>query len=163
VQISDVNFWFSSGESMKPQILFVHDQSNVRALAVSALELDHAVTALSGVAEAIELLAVDNAGKRSSGFDLIICAVHIQSSRNNLTIFDLLKWAKTNPQVKDIPFLFLNLESKKVDRYLSAATELAAIRSGGAGYASCAHFEAKDFLKLIAVYLLKESRNCLAI
>lgn len=91
-------------------------------------------------------------------FDLIICAVHIDGT-SDISVFDLLKWAKGNPQVKRTPFLILDLQPSYTAKYLHDSVRLAGNAIGAAGYVVMEHFDARAFRKQIEFYLARDLRS----
>lgn len=79
----------------------------------------------SGTFELVYALSMHEAEQHLTGsIDIIVCGIHFDESR----MFDLLRWAKSNPKTKEIPFVcFRYLDSdlgKTVLEGLRIATSL---------------------------------------
>jgi len=64
-------------------------------------------------------------------FDLIVSDVHLE---NGGTVFDFLKWVKSNPKLEPIPFVLLSLKPSKQAKYLADGVRTAAQTLGAAKY-----------------------------
>lgn len=145
---------------MSARIFIVHDKPLLLKQAKKALEPPHHVTTTTGIDTAITILKEqEEAHLDAAPFELIMCCVHIDSPRNTLTAFDLLKWAKGNPQMKEIPFLLLCFQPGETAQYLMDSVRLAGSSLGASGYAALDHFEDKKFFELAESYLSKEYRT----
>jgi CheY-like chemotaxis protein len=145
---------------MPAKILLVHDQPELLKQAQDALEPHHAVTTCSGIEEAItQLKELEEAHLNKVPLDLVLCNVHIESSRNTLTVFDLLKWIRGNPQIKDVPFLLVCFKPSEVAHHFMDSIHLAGASLGASGYVAMEQLEPAKFVRLIETYLPAEYRT----
>jgi CheY-like chemotaxis protein len=75
----------------------------------------HQVICFSSVEEALDLLSHD------SNFDLIVSAVHLQSS--GLSVFDLLKKVKADHNSSGIPFVFFCSDPGTIGEYMKSSIQ----------------------------------------
>jgi len=90
--------------------------------------------------------------------DLIISCVHIES-RGSLTVFDLLKWARGNPQMQEVPFILICSEPSSMAQSLIDSVRLAGHALGATAYMIMEKFDPKEFLNQIEYYLPEELRS----
>lgn len=83
-------------------------------------------------------------------FDLIISDVHLE---NGGSVFDFLKWVKSDPRLKPVPFVLLSLEPTKTAKYLADGVQTAARAFGAAKYIAMDKFDSEIFLQEIAELL----------
>ncbi|MBX9723212.1 MAG: hypothetical protein K2X81_17545 [Candidatus Obscuribacterales bacterium] len=104
------------------------------------------------------LLLVDSFAKATeilshTSVDLIISDVHLQ---NGGSVFDFLKWVKSQDSIKDIPFALFSLEPNKLAKYLSHGIIAAGRQMGAAKYISMEHFDSGLFVEEIVELLRKQ-------
>ena len=83
-------------------------------------------------------------------FDLIISDVHLE---NGGTVFDFLKWAKTDPNLRQIPFVLFSLQPTKIAKYLAEGVQATARMLGADKYISMDRFDSATFGSEIAEIL----------
>ncbi|WP_019142514.1 hypothetical protein [Noviherbaspirillum massiliense] len=66
----------------------------------------------------------------SSRFDVIVCGAHFDGCR----MFDLLRYAKSTLQTRDIPFLCVRAVGGALDRTLYEGVKIASMALGAAGF-----------------------------
>ena len=82
--------------------------------------------------------------------DLILSDVHLQ---NGGTIFDFLRWVRSNPTLKPIPFVLLSIEPTEMASYLSDGVRVAARVFGATKYVSLAKFDPVELMAHLAEFL----------
>ncbi len=87
---------------------------------------------------------------QENSFDLIISDVHLE---NGGSVFDFLKWVKSNPKLKPIPFVLFSLEPTKLAKYLADGVQTAARTFGAAKYISMDKFDAEILIREITELL----------
>lgn len=143
---------------MNARILVIHDEQRRRDQLQKALEPAHRVTLCSDIKPAMELLSAEELKVLTgSPFDLIISAVHLDS-RENLSVFDLLKWAKGNLQIKHVPFVLIDLEPSTKAKYVVDAVRGAASSLGANAFLIIDHFDAEAFLSQVNAYIQPDLR-----
>jgi CheY-like chemotaxis protein len=99
-----------------------------------------------------EVIVVDSfpramAVLQEHSFDLIISDVHLE---NGGSVFDFLKWVKSNPALCTVPFILFSLRPGKLAKYLSDGVQSAARIFGASKYISMDEFDAMLFAREIA-------------
>lgn len=102
-----------------------------------------------------EVVIVDSFGRaksvlRQHSFDLIVSDVHLE---NGGSVFDFLKWVKSNPVLHAIPFVLLSVQPSKMAKYLADGVQTAARTFGAAKYISMDTFDTAFFVREIAELL----------
>jgi len=87
---------------------------------------------------------------QQSPCDLILSDVHLQ---NRGTVFDFLRWVKSDPQLKPIPFVLLSVEPSKMSKYLSDGVRVTARFFGAAKYISLDQFDPFTLMQELAEFL----------
>lgn len=106
-------------------------------------ETGHAVCVVDSFAKAMEAL-------QEQSFDLIISDVHLE---NGGSVFDFLKWVKSNPALNPIPFVLLSLQPTPMAKYLADGVQTAARTFGAAKYISMDKFDSTVLAREIAELL----------
>ncbi|HEY9681057.1 MAG TPA: response regulator [Oculatellaceae cyanobacterium] len=83
-------------------------------------------------------------------FDLIISDVHLE---NGGSVFDFLKWVKSEPVLHSIPFVLLSVQPTKLAKYLADGVQTAARMFGAAKYITMEEFASADFVQQIGELL----------
>ena len=83
-------------------------------------------------------------------FDLIISDVHLE---NGGSVFDFLKWVKSNLILHPIPFVLVSLQPTEMAKYLADGVRTAARTFGAAKYISMDRFDGVLFAREIAELL----------
>jgi len=83
-------------------------------------------------------------------FDLIISDVHLE---NGGSVFDFLKWVKSDPTLQAVPFVLFSLEPSKMAKYLADGVQTAARAFGAAMYISMDKFDGALLAREIAELL----------
>lgn len=63
--------------------------------------------------------------------DLILSDVHLQNGGN---VFDFLKWVKTDPRLRQIPFVLVSFSPSQMAKYLRDGLRVASRHLGAAKY-----------------------------
>lgn len=92
-------------------------------------------------------------------FDLIISDVHLE---NGGTVFDFLKWVKSEPNLRQIPFVLFSVQPTKMAKYLADGVRTTARILGAAMYISVESFDSEIFVRQIAD-LLPETPSLMVI
>lgn len=79
-------------------------------------------------------------------FDLIISDVHLE---NGGTVFDFLKWTRTDPNLRHIPFVLFSVEPTTMAKYLADGVQTTARVLGAAKYISMDKFDSAIFVREI--------------
>jgi CheY-like chemotaxis protein len=83
-------------------------------------------------------------------FDLIISDVHLE---NGGSVFDFLKWVKSTPTLRPIPFILFSLRPGKLAKYLCDGVRSTARIFGAARYITMDEFDSTLFARQIAEVL----------
>lgn len=99
-----------------------------------------------------EVLFVENFARakavlKQHMFDLIMSDVHLE---NGGTVFDFLKWVKTEPSLQAVPFVLFSLEPSKLAKYLADGVQTTARAFGAAKYISMDKFDAEILAQEVA-------------
>ncbi len=102
-----------------------------------------------------EVLFVDTFTRAKSvlkqhAFDLIISDVHLE---NGGSVFDFLKWVKSDPTLHPVPFVLFSLEPTKMAKYLADGVQTTARAFGAARYITMDKFDSAVFAREIAELL----------
>lgn len=102
-----------------------------------------------------EIIFVDSFPRAKSvlhehSFDMIISDVHLE---NGGSVFDFLRWVKSDDRLHPIPFVLLSLEPTKLAKYLADGVQTAARTIGAAKYISMDRFDGVLFAREIAELL----------
>lgn len=97
-----------------------------------------------------ESFVLAQAALQQQSFDLIISDVHLQ---NGGTVFDFLKWVRSDPRCQHIPFVLFSLNPTKMAKYLADGVRTAARTLGASKYISMIRFEEALFLEELAELL----------
>jgi CheY-like chemotaxis protein len=144
---------------MAARILIVHDEKRRQAEMKEALAHAHTVTLADDAFEAMNLLKqFEDAHLDGVPLDLIVSCVHIDS-KEQMTVFDLLKWTKGNPQIRDVPFILICSEPSSMARSLIDSVRLAGHSLGATAYMIMDTFEPEAFLSQIEYYLPERLRS----
>lgn len=144
---------------MAAQILIVHDQKAQQEQMKDALSVAHEVSIASDAHEAmIVLKQLENLNLDRPPLDLIVSCVHIEATED-MTVFDLLKWSRGNPQMCKVPFVLICSEPSSMAKSLIDSVRLAGSALGASGYMIMESFDAATFLAQIEYYLPKELRS----
>lgn len=122
----------------------------------------HDVTVASNACEGMNLLKqMEDVHLDKAPLDMIISCVHIDASQD-MTVFDLLKWTKGNPQIQLVPFILICSEPTSMARSLIDSVRLAGHALGATAYIIMEDFDSSAFLAQIEYYLPEELRslNC---
>ena len=115
------------------------DGENSQKICDSLEQSGHKVILSRNFADAISIL-------RTQGVDLIISDVHLQ---NGGSVFDFLRWVKSNPLTKETPCVLFSLEPTVVAKYVEDGVRACARMLGAAMYITMETFDADTFRKLI--------------
>jgi CheY-like chemotaxis protein len=144
---------------MAARILLVHDQKARQEEMRDALSRAHQVTIAADASEGVNLLKqFEDAHLDRTPLDMIISCVHIDSE-SGLTVFDLLKWTKGNPQIQTVPFILICSEPSSMARSLIDSVRLAGNALGATAYLIMEKFDPSRFLEQIEYYLPEELRS----
>ncbi len=80
--------------------------------------------------------AIDLLNERQ--FDLIISDVHLE---NGGTVYDFLRWAKSDPLLNSIPFVLVSANATSLAKYLSDGVRTSARLLGAAKYIDMSLFD----------------------
>lgn len=129
---------------MIPEILILQEKDENVANIRSSLP-ECAFVRVRTIEEAIPLL-------EHRYFDLIISAVHLE---HDGSVFDFLKYAKSNPKSSSVPFVFYCCQSSTFARSVRDGLQIAARVLGADKYITMEHYdrdklraEFKDYLPL---------------
>lgn len=75
---------------------------------------------------------------KANSYDLIVTDVYLE---NGGSVFDFLKWAKSQPRLKSIPFILFSLEPSALALYLSHGVQTTARLLGAARYITMKKFD----------------------
>ena len=106
-------------------------------------EAGHAVLLVDSFSKAMVAL-------QEQSIDLIISDVHLE---NGGSVFDFLKWVKSNPILHPIPFVHFSLQPTDMAKYLADGVRTAARTFGAAKYISMDKFDGAVFAQQIAELL----------
>ena len=87
---------------------------------------------------------------KTGSFDLIISDAHLE---NGGSVFDFLRWTKSQPHLKSIPFVLFSLEPTGIAKYLSDGVRTTARLFGAARYITMDKFDADILHNTIAELL----------
>ena len=107
----------------------------------------HSVIACDKFVKAIAIL------KKNRNIGLVISDVHLE---NGGTVFDFLKWVKSEAPIQDIPFVLFSLKPSALAKYLEDGVKTAARLLGAAMYITMDKFDAIEFRQKID-YVLEKS------
>lgn len=125
-------------------IIALLEHPEQHALVKSCLELaGHEIVFVDTFARAKGVL-------KEHAFDMIISDVHLE---NGGSVFDFLKWVKSTPTLRPIPFVLFSLEPTKVAKYLADGVQTAARAFGAADYINMDTFDSDSFARRIAELL----------
>jgi CheY-like chemotaxis protein len=127
------------------------------ALIVALLEHPERAAEIRGCLESADhVVYVVNSFPRAKAilqerkFDLIISDVHLE---NGGSVFDFLKWVKSDHRMSAVPFVLISLEPTEMAKYLADGVRAAARYMGAAKYISMEKFDAVTLLKEIGELL----------
>lgn len=144
---------------MSARVLVIHDQKLRQDQIKSALCGTHDVTIARDAIDGMTLLKqLEDLHLDRPPLDLIISCVHIEHSRD-MTVFDLLKWAKGNPQMAKVPFVLICSEPSSMAQSLIDSVRLAGHSLGASGYLIIEKFDPEKFLAQIEYYLPEDLRS----
>lgn len=103
----------------------------------------HEVVVVDSFARAMAVL-------QEHSFDLIISDVHLQ---NGGSVFDFLKWVKSQPALSPIPFVLLSVRPTKLAKYMADGVQTTARMFGAAKYITMDTFDGAQFAQEIAELL----------
>ncbi len=83
-------------------------------------------------------------------FDLIISDVHLE---NGGSVFDFLKWVKSQPRLRPIPFTLLSVQPTNIAKYIADGVSTAARTLGAAKYITMPKFDAVTLIEEISELL----------
>lgn len=87
---------------------------------------------------------------KQHAFDLIISDVHLE---NGGSVFDFLKWVKSDSTLRSVPFVLFSLEPSNMAKYLADGVRTAARAFGAARYISMDKFDGAVFAAELAELL----------
>ncbi len=169
LELAELSFFTSSG--VQPQTTEV---SEMTALIIALLEhreqhaqvrvcleqAGHEVVVVDSFARAKAILQPpplenqDRAEKkrvlREHSFDLIVSDVHLE---NGGTVFDFLKWIKSDPSLHEIPFVLFSLDPSQLAKYLADGVRTTARMFGAAKYILMSPFDSDIFAREIGEVL----------
>jgi hypothetical protein len=85
-------------------------------------------------------------------FDLIICEAHLE---NGGSVFDFLRWVKTNPLTNEIPFVVFSTRPTPMGKYLEDGVRTTARILGAAQFIAMNLFSASHFRRQIDALLIQ--------
>lgn len=144
---------------MTARILIVHDKKDLQDKMNDALSVAHDVRIAGDAHEGMLILKqLENLNLDRPPLDLIISCVHIEA-KEDLTVFDLLKWSRGNPQLSKVPFVLICSEPSSMAKSLIDSVRLAGYALGASGYMIMEEFDGESFLAQIEYYLPPELRS----
>jgi CheY-like chemotaxis protein len=91
---------------------------------------------------------------KAANFDLLICGVHLRRG----VVFDLLKYVKSDPDKRSMPFVFFCCSPGAIAKYISTSMENTAMLLGADKYINHEHFNEQRFLSEINALLRTTTR-----
>lgn len=106
-----------------------------------------------------ELLVIDTFTKAKEVLKLIPCDVILSDVHleNGGSVFDFLRWVKTDARLSSIPFVLVSLKPTMLAKYLSDGVRTCSRVLGAAKYISMDTFDSDRLLKEIAELLSGET------
>lgn len=143
---------------MTARILLVHDKKVQQDQMKGALAAHEVLLANDAHQAMLSLKQIEDAHLDIVPLDLIVSCVHIESTYD-LSVFDLLKWTRGNPQIAQVPFILICSEPSSMARSLYDSVRLAGHSLGASAYMVIDDFDAASFLAQIEYYLPDEKRS----